>query len=86
MSDFVSRDTLIHVLQANGAKVGAGDDGRHTVTKGGVLEVHYLPSTISRHLIGRFARKFNITVTAFWNAMPPTPGGPASVGQPVKGQ
>lgn len=67
MGEFVTRETLLLVLQAYGVTVTPGTDGRHTLRKGSVLEVHFLPDTVSRHLVGRFARKFDVPVTHIWN-------------------
>ena len=50
MGDFVDRETLLAVLRAYGVTVAPGTDGRHSLRRGNVIEVHFLPDIISRHL------------------------------------
>jgi hypothetical protein len=69
MRERVARETVIKVLQHEGVEVTeTTENGRvkHILSKGDIVEAHFLPEVVPRHLLGRFAVKFGFSMGAFW--------------------
>ena len=64
-------DAVIGVLRLNSVDVSQRVDNKgravHVLVKGQVVETHYLPDDVPRHLLGRFAIKFDFGMGDFWN-------------------
>jgi hypothetical protein len=70
MRDRLPRDRVIAVLKHHGVDISEKtENGRtsHTCSKGDVVEVHFLPDDVPRHLLGRFAVKFGFAMGEFWD-------------------
>lgn len=68
----VACDVVLKILRDAGVRVYDHPHcpGFTVLAKGEVVESHELPDIIGRHLLGRFAAKFSIQVSRFWEPQP----------------
>jgi hypothetical protein len=64
----VTREIVLDVLRQFGAFIVHLGQERYSLAKdGGEPEIHRLPDTLGRKLIGYLSRKFEVPVQLFWH-------------------
>lgn len=61
----VPRDQVLRVLRLHGGDVTCRDS-MYTLAKGDVVDAQALPEQVTRHLLGRFASKFDFSMGDFF--------------------
>ena len=61
----VPRDQVVRVLRLHGVDVTCRDS-MYTLAKGDVVDAQALPQQVTRHLLGRFASKFDFSMGDFF--------------------